>query len=48
MAGGDIEWRTRAGEPVQTVRQATRVIRDVMLGLIYRQSFLPGGESKVL
>jgi len=35
LGGGDLEWRTTNHEPVQTVLQSTRIIRDVMLGLRY-------------
>jgi SNF1-activating kinase 1 len=40
LEGGEVKWRNSADEPVLTVKQTRRIIRDAVLGLEYRTSFL--------
>lgn len=36
LAGGEVKWRNDNEEPILTVEQTRRIIRDAVLGLQYR------------
>ena len=38
LGGGEVKWRDDASNPVLTVGQTRRIIRDALLGLEYRAS----------
>lgn len=38
LGGGEVKWRNDDNEPVLTVAQTRRIIRDAVLGLEYRTS----------
>jgi hypothetical protein len=38
LAGGPIQWSNEQHRPVLSTQQTRRIIRDVILGLEYRQS----------
>lgn len=35
--GGEVRWKTEDGHPLLTLDQARRTIRDIVLGLEYRE-----------
>lgn len=35
--GGEVRWKTDEGQPLLTLDQARRTIRDIVLGLEYRE-----------
>lgn len=37
MGGGEVKWRTNDEKPTLTVDQSRRIVRDVILGLEYRE-----------
>jgi serine/threonine protein kinase len=40
LGGGEVKWVNSYNQPIQTVDQTRRIIRDVLLGLEYRELFL--------
>lgn len=35
--GGEVRWKTEEGQPLMTLDQARRTLRDIVLGLEYRE-----------
>lgn len=39
LAGGEVKWRDDRNQPILSVEQTRRIIRDAVLGLEYRMLF---------
>ena len=39
LGGGEIKWRTPGDQPILTVNQTRRILRDAILGLEYCKLF---------
>jgi hypothetical protein len=49
VAGGPIQWQTEWKEPLLTLPQTRRIMRDALLGLEYRElsSLLPKNSQRM-